>query len=142
MCFRPADVNTQSWAPRVGAYPGTRLALDERAAALSRRRGGSVDPGGPAACLGSPPLARAAACKASPPPPGGPDEAVAAHIHRLGSAVHGAFGVAPAAKCGILGYPAVSEDYCTYHLLPDETRARLLLKQIWIPVAKDGGADS
>ncbi len=32
--------------------------------------------------------------------------------------------------------------YRTYHLLPDETRARLLLKQIWIPVAKDGGADS
>jgi predicted Mrr-cat superfamily restriction endonuclease len=32
--------------------------------------------------------------------------------------------------------------YRTYHLLPDKTRARLPLKQIWIPVAKDGGADS
>lgn len=31
--------------------------------------------------------------------------------------------------------------YRTYHRLPDETRARLPLKQIWIPVARDGVAD-
>ena len=45
-------------------------------------------------------------------------------------------------ECGSSGYLAVRADYRIYHLLPDETPARLLLKQIWIPVAKDGGADS
>ena len=31
--------------------------------------------------------------------------------------------------------------YRTYHQLPDETRARLPLKQIWIPVARNGEGD-
>lgn len=32
--------------------------------------------------------------------------------------------------------------YRTYHKLPDETRARLPLKQIWIPVARDDGGEA
>jgi restriction system protein len=32
--------------------------------------------------------------------------------------------------------------YRTYHQLPDETRARLPLKQIWIPVARDGRGEN
>jgi restriction system protein len=31
--------------------------------------------------------------------------------------------------------------YRTYHKLPDETRARLPLKQIWVPVARNGGGE-
>ncbi len=79
----PADTA----APRVGI------------ARPRRRRGHTAASGRRTPCAGHP-LARAAASKASPPPPGGPDEAIAALIHRLGSAIHGAFGVAPAAKCG------------------------------------------